>query len=39
MLPFVCNLIKLAEQSNDEDTRIEIWSLIIDRLLQLDVCL
>lgn len=39
MLPFVCNLIKLAEQSNDEDTRIEIWSLIIDRLLQLDAAI
>ncbi|KAL7075209.1 hypothetical protein ACQ4LE_005582 [Meloidogyne hapla] len=39
MLPFVCNLIKLAEQSDDEDTRIEIWSLIIDRLLQLDAAI
>ncbi|KAF7638311.1 hypothetical protein Mgra_00002284 [Meloidogyne graminicola] len=36
MLAFVCNLIKLAEETDDEDTKIEIWSLLVDRLLQLD---
>jgi hypothetical protein len=37
LLGYVRNLIRLAESSHDEEISMEIWSLIIDKLLQLDV--
>lgn len=36
LLPFVRQLIQLAEHCGDEEVAVEIWSLIVDRLLQLD---
>ena len=37
LIDFTRNLIILAENAKDEEVSMEIWSLIIDRLLQIDV--
>lgn len=37
ILGFVHNLIRIADCTSDEEIAMEIWSLIIERLLHLDV--